>query len=341
MKKLIHPSIPLSTLAAVLLAFGISAVAQQAVVPGQQPPAAIVPSQASPAPVALSGEHRKVEGTITERSGDRLTVKLASSQSIVVKLSSLTQVREKKSNPFRRGRKYQASQLIAGLPVQVEGRGDMDGALVAEKILITNDDYKTAQSIDARMAPVEANEMRMSGQINELGAVSNAARGGAKAAQETADSAHARITALDDYQQVRSSTVRFKVGSATLSEDARRSLDDLAMEAKTLKGFVIEVAGFASSEGSLALNRRLSRQRAEAVSEYLAEQHDIPLRRIMTPTGYGVTHPVSDNSTHRGRQENRRVEVRLMTSKGLTQANAIQPAPDKTVSPEVPMNQSH
>ena len=53
-----------------------------------------------------------------------------------------------------------------------------------------------AQSIDARVSPAEdrisaaeQNAQRMSGQIDELMAISNAAKGGAKAAQDTADAA--------------------------------------------------------------------------------------------------------------------------------------------------------
>ncbi len=264
------------------------------------------------------GENRKVEGTITGREGDRLTVRPAATETdVVVKLSSFTQIMEKKANPLRRARKYQASHLVPGLTVEVEGRGDSDGALVADKIRFTNDDFKTARGVDGRVSPFEQNARRMSGQIEEMGAVSNAARGGAKAAQETADKAHDRITRLDDYEAVHSVAVHFKTGSAVLSAEARKSLDELAQQAKSRKGFVIEVAGFASSEGSMAFNRRLSRQRAEAVSEYLAEQHDIPLRRIMVPTGYGVSHPVADNSTRAGRQENRRVEVRVLVSRGM------------------------
>jgi len=95
------------------------------------------------------------------------------------------------------------------------------------------------------------------------------------------------------------------------------------------------VAGFASSEGNPALNRRLSRQRAEAVAEYLAEQHDIPLRRIMIPTGYGVSHPVADNSTRTGRQENRRAEVRILVSRGMAApAGGSQPAAQKSPTNE-------
>ncbi|MBN8161804.1 hypothetical protein J0J28_23920, partial [Vibrio vulnificus] len=73
--------------------------------------------------------------------------------------------------------------------------------------------FRVAQSIDSRVTPAEQrltaqeqNAQRIAGQIDELMAISNAARGGAKAAQEPADAAVAgvnatnqRITALDDY----------------------------------------------------------------------------------------------------------------------------------------------
>ena len=65
------------------------------------------------------------------------------------------------------------------------------------------------------------------------------------------------------------------------------------------------------------------------MAEYLAEQHDIPMRRIMIPTGYGVSHPVADNTTRTGRQENRRAEVRILVSRGMAApAGASQPSTD-------------
>jgi outer membrane protein OmpA-like peptidoglycan-associated protein len=287
-------------------------------------------SSDTPRSTGLSlGEKRKIEGTIAARDGDRLTVRLAATDTnMVVKLSSLSEIRERKSNPFRRAQRYHVGQLVPGLSVEVEGRGDSDGTLVADKIRFTNDDFLMARTVDTRVAPVEENSRRMSGQIEELEAVSNAARGGAKAAQETADKAHERIASLDDYEPVHNVTILFKVGSSLLTAEARRSLDDVARQAKTLKGFVIEVAGFASSEGNPALNRRLSRQRAQAAAEYLAEQHDISLRRIMIPTGYGVSRPVADNSRRSGRQENRRAEVTVLVSRGITQASAVQRSPE-------------
>jgi len=54
------------------------------------------------------------------------------------------------------------------------------------------------------------------------------------------------------------------------------------------------------------------------VMRYLAETHDIPLRRIIIPFGYGEAMPVADNATRDGRKQNRRAEVNLLVSKGLT-----------------------
>jgi outer membrane protein OmpA-like peptidoglycan-associated protein len=180
-----------------------------------------------------------------------------------------------------------------------------------------------------RLSEAEANAQRLSGQLEELSAISNAARGGAKAAQETADMAVAGVeatnnridslvTGLDEYEAKRGITVNFKVRSAVLSPDAKASLDELANQAKSERAFVIEIAGYASSDGSENLNRRLSQQRADAVVRYLAENHMIPLRRMITPFGYGEKQPVADNSTREGRKENRRVEVNILVNKGLT-----------------------
>src|SRR5258705_2759255 len=206
---------------------------------------------------------------------------------------------------------------------------------------------RTARAVESRAAPleerasntetkltqVEANAQRLSGQIDELAAVSNAARGGAKAAQEPADSAVAgvnatneRISALDDYEPQTVAAVNFKVGSAVLLPDSKTKLDDIATKALNAKGYVLEVSGYTDTTGSIQLNRMLSQKRADAVIRYLVENHNIPLRRIVTPYGYGESHPVADNTSRDGRAENRRVEIKLLVNKGLT-------APSPTMNP--------
>ena len=238
-----------------------------------------------------------------------------------------------KSKGFWGGDRYPVTSVVRGLSLEVEGRGDGAGNLAATKVRFDKDNLEVAQSIDARVSPAEdrltaaeQNAERISGQIDELMAISNAAKGGAKAAQETADAAVAgvnatnkRITDLDDYVVQNTATVNFRVNSSVLSPEAKASLDEVAATAMTLKGYMIEVTGFASSEGSTKRNKTLSDRRAQAVKEYLIETHNIPLRRMSTSYGFGELQAVADNTTLEGREQNRRVEVKLLVSRGINQ----------------------
>jgi outer membrane protein OmpA-like peptidoglycan-associated protein len=241
---------------------------------------------------------------------------------------------------MRSGNNYAQTNILRGLNLEIEGKGNASGELLATKVRFNESDYRVARAVESRAAPledrattsekkisdIEENAQRLSGQLDELAAVANTAKGGAKAAQETADAAVAgvnltneRISALDDYEPQTVAAVNFKSGSAILSTDSKTKLDDIATKALNAKGYVLEVSGFADSRGSIELNRALSARRADAVIRYLVENHNIPLRRIVTPYGYGETNPVADNTSREGRAENRRVEIKLLVNKGLTQ----------------------
>ena len=99
----------------------------------------------------------------------------------------------------------------------------------------------------------------------------------------------------------------------------KQKLDAIAQQSSTLKGYFIEITGFASAEGSTAHNKALSQRRAQAVIDYLIETHNIPLRRIGQSFGFGELQAVADNTTREGREANRRVEVKLLVSRGLNQ----------------------
>lgn len=226
-----------------------------------------------------------------------------------------------------------------------------------EDVKFTDAEFRVARSIESRVTPVEGrvgeaetrltqseqNAQRIAGQIDELAAVANTAQGGAKAAQETANNAlksaesaqksadtamagvtatNNRISTLDDFEAKKNATVNFKLRSAVLSPEAKATLDELATQAKTETGFIIQVTGFASADGNEKSNRQLSERRADAVVRYLIENHDIPIRRIITPFGYGEMKPLGDNATREGREQNRRVEVAILVSKGLADSTA-------------------
>jgi outer membrane protein OmpA-like peptidoglycan-associated protein len=279
-----------------------------------------------------SGQKYKIKGVVVAKDDTSFVVRDGTGVDTKVMYSPSTSIKTK-GGFFGGGDKIASSQIVRGLNLEVEGRGDGSGSLAADKIRFGKDDFRVAQSIDSRVTPAEnrltqteENQQRLSGQIDELMAISNAARGGAKAAQETADAAIAgvnatnqRISALDDYVVQSSDTVNFKVNSAILSPEAKTKLDQIAQAALQLKGYTIEITGFASSDGSTAKNKVLSQKRAQAVIDYLVETHNIPLRRIGTSYGFGELQAVADNATLEGREQNRRVEVKLLVSRGLNQ----------------------
>ena len=321
-----------------------------------QSPAQIKP----PTGVAQSGNIRSVsagqkmtiKGVVTHRDADTFTVRDMNGVDTVVRLTDTTSVKSK-GGFLRGGTSYGVTAILRGLNVEVEGRGDSSGQLVATKVRFENSDLRVARTVESRVDPVEnrvgsaenrlgqveQNAEKLSGQIDELAAVSNAARGGAKAAQQTADAAVAgvnatndRISALDDYVPQETIAVNFRVNSAVLSPDAKAQLDEIATKALNAKGYVIEVSGYADSTGSVEKNRVLSTRRADAVVRYLAENHNIPLRRIVTPFGYGESNAIADNSTRQGRAQNRRVEVKILVNKGLLQNAPVMNTPNSGAS---------
>jgi OOP family OmpA-OmpF porin len=197
------------------------------------------------------------------------------------------------------------------------------------------------QHIDERVSPVEKRtdeleetSRRNSSDITRLGSEVSDARTRADRAQQAADTAQSsanqagakadqanqrvaevegKILNLDAYSLQRTVTVTFKTGSAVLDPEAMAALDALAGQVTGKKGYVLEIQGFTDSRGGTTLNQSLSDRRAHAVYEYLAQKHDIPLFR-MNLLGYGEDRAVADNKSREGRAQNRRVEVRVLTS---------------------------
>jgi outer membrane protein OmpA-like peptidoglycan-associated protein len=258
-----------------------------------------------------AGSKMKFRGVVITRDADVFTIRDRSRTDYQVVITDNTSIKTH-GGFLRSGKKYPVTDILRGLIVEVEGRGDNQGQLVAEKIRFNESDMRAAQTTDARVGPVEANMERVAGQMDELYAVAAEARAEVKAVNE-------RVSALDDYDVQETVAVTFRVNSAVLSPEAKSQLDALAAKTTGAKAFMIEVAGHTDSTGSDAKNFRLSQQRAEAVVQYLAVQHKIPLRRFVTPMGYGKTESVADNTTASGRSQNRRVEVKMIINRGLNQ----------------------
>ena len=195
-----------------------------------------------------SGEKMKIKGVVTRRDSDTFIVRDNNGVDTTVRLADTTSVKAK-GGFMRSGANYAQTNILRGLNLEVEGRGNGAGELAAAKIRFNESDLRVARAVESRAAPledrastteaklsqVEQNAQRLSGQLDELAAVANTAKGGARAAQETADSAVAgvnatndRISALDDYEPQSSLAVNFKSGSSLLSPESKTQLDEVA-----------------------------------------------------------------------------------------------------------------
>jgi OmpA-OmpF porin, OOP family len=79
---------------------------------------------------------------------------------------------------------------------------------------------------------------------------------------------------------------------------------------------LVEVKGYTDVTGKASKNLDLSLDRSDAVVQYLATKHNIPLRRMTIPMGYGGTK--SGATTAKGREAENRVDVAILVNKGLS-----------------------
>jgi OmpA-OmpF porin, OOP family len=285
---------------------------------------------------------KKFRGLVVKRDADWFTMSDTSGGSqTVVLLTPSTEVKSHKKGVFRGSKEYEASYILRGLRLEVDGVGNAEGQLVADKIRFDEQDLRTAQALKSTVDPVEAElrdklrqqqaeQERLAGQLEETNAVVEANRAEAKAdaaraqaaaekAQYTADYANNRINGLGDFDPIKTVTINFVTGRATVGPQAKKTIDNAATWVRTqnTKGWVIAVIGYADSTGNTARNRALSERRAQAVIYYLVTKHKLPTHRLVQPFGYGQLEPAADNRTRAGRAKNRRVEIRLMANKGI------------------------
>jgi outer membrane protein OmpA-like peptidoglycan-associated protein len=283
------------------------------------------------------GEKAKTEGIIISRTGETLIVNGPSGKVTVV----LTEDTDTKDDTglFGLGKEHMGSTvLMPGLKVRVEGMPDDAGRIVAKVITVDGDDLETAEMIQSGLHPtaeqvaanvqaIAANQRGISANqqataVNQKNIAANQENTAAnrqqiqkniKDIQENTD----RFLQLSEYDMKGEATVKFAVGSSKISPEDLEQLKQLAQAATGLKGYIIEVKGFADASGNALMNEMLSEDRAKAVVRYLIQQCDVPVRHVVAPGAMGEYQPVASNETKEGRAENRRVEVKVLVNKGI------------------------
>jgi len=102
----------------------------------------------------------------------------------------------------------------------------------------------------------------------------------------------------------------FDFGSSRLRPGAREELQRLVTLMRQNPNIRIEINGHTDNIGSLAVNQRLSENRAKAIRDFLI-QNGIQANR-MTHKGHNFSKPLMSNDTAWGRSQNRRVEIKVL-----------------------------
>jgi outer membrane protein OmpA-like peptidoglycan-associated protein len=290
-----------------------------------------------------AGEKATVTGAILTRDGDLIRVlDKKSSKVVVVNINDDTKIERKQHRVvFFRHTDMDVTAMVPGLTIQAEGVGNSKGQLDAAKIVFTPDSFAVEVAQEQQvLANKEAAEGAQS--TADLGfSAASVAQTSAAQAQNSADQAslHAQaagdlanedaaaaamlnrlVSDLDDYKNEFEVDVFFPKGSADLDETATRDLANLADIAKSLSGYMIEIAGYSSNTLTTEADRKLSEERAAAVARYFREKN-IPLRRILVPVGFGSTQPVASNRDRQGRELNRRVDIKVLVNKRRGQSS--------------------
>src|SRR5271166_3762378 len=277
-----------------------------------------------------SAQSVKVKGAIISRAGNTMTMRTDTGNLVVV-LTDSTDVAQVQGALKARKKEMSMAALIPGLLCQVEGTYNDQNQLVAKKVRFTGEDLNDAQASQAAVHETKvqaaANEAELKQQADAL-AAQNAAL---KAQQQALDKQQTEIAAnkagiaansarfgqLDDYYILDEVTVLFGNGQTKVDPKYTQPLMDLVQKAKTYNGYNIQVKGYASSVGSVALNQKLSEERANNVTNLIIQQGHVPLTSMLAPGAMGESRQVSSDKTEQGQAENRRVVVQALLNKGI------------------------
>jgi outer membrane protein OmpA-like peptidoglycan-associated protein len=291
-----------------------------------------------------SGEKGKVKGNILSRSGDLVKVQDKKTGSpVIVKITDDTKVlRDKSKVRFRRHEAMDVTALVPGLTIDAEGVGNAANQLEATKVTFSPDAFAIEVAQEQQIESNKAAASKAQSTANQGVTAAGDAQTSADQAQSSANQAGAtaqvagtiavmnaadvqmvnkRVSDLDDYKTVAEAVIYYATGKYELDAPAKADLDKLAALASSTDGYMIEIAGYASKTGTKAVNQQLSEDRASAVANYLRNQGNIPMRRIVAPAGYGSTHPDAENTDPQGRELNRRVDVKLIVNKAFQGAS--------------------
>lgn len=106
--------------------------------------------------------------------------------------------------------------------------------------------------------------------------------------------------------------IYFETGKAVLRPESFDALDQVFRFLENNPDMKLEISGHTDNTGSLRINQKLSAARAKSVVDYVVGR-GIP-EGMLVYEGYADSQPVAPNDTPEGREQNRRVEFKVLSN---------------------------
>lgn len=227
--------------------------------------------------LAADGDKSKIKGLITSVQGNTITVKDANNAVQTITVSPDTKYKKTKGLTGVVHEKVEQGSLIPGLPISADVVAAGSG-FDATEISFKSEDFKTAQQVQAGLAPTTA-----------------------------------RMDEFGTYEALETVDVLFASGSTAISAEAKSDLTAFAEKAKATGNYQVVLQGFTDSTGNAAANQRLSTARANAVANFLQQKAGLMPGRVRAGDGMGVASDAGSGSNANARK----VVVKLVVDKGV------------------------
>lgn len=203
--------------------------------------------------------------------------------------------------------------LASGRDIRLTGSVESDAArqhaeqivLQVNGVRIVENAIEIVEVAPQTTAPAPKYELRSSAKVEPL------PNEFPKLEEEKSSEPNESIAAVQEsIDQLNLNNIAFLHGSATLTEQASSTLDEIVRSLQQHADIKLRVEGHTDNTGDPNYNLDLSGKRAQSVVDYLIAQGIEGTR--LEANGYGDRRPIATNETKEGRSKNRRIEFKLI-----------------------------
>lgn len=174
------------------------------------------------------------------------------------------------------------------------------------------------QKIDTQIAGVNTKVTEVDGRVTQTTQAVTGLRTDVTGVRSAGETTNRNLTALDqkfqnrnNYSMSTQKNVLFKFDSATLTDEGKAALDEVAGTVTGTPDAILVLEGHTDNRGDKVYNIRLGERRIEAVKRYLAVEKGVPVFKI-EEISFGADKPVAPNDSKEGREQNRSVTLTVM-----------------------------